>query len=129
MQLVNLIFYSWFTDILKLDINFISCFAFLKLSWKPFYHFLLNPIWQELYSSRLFLSLDTSFLILKCLLVGMHIEAMSVFITGKTDRLNCKKHCQDLNIKTVLLLIYKEFVTISKFKISNVTKTQTSLSI
>ena len=28
MQLVNPIFYSWFTDILKLDINFISCFAF-----------------------------------------------------------------------------------------------------
>lgn len=54
---------------------------------------------------------------------------MSVVMTGKTDKLDCKRNCQDLNIKSVFLLIYKEFVTISKFKMSKVIKTQTSLSI
>ena len=129
IQLVNSIFYSWLTVILKLDINFISWFPFFLIIMET----ISSVVTQPHMTGTLFIK-DISLTWYKFSNPKMS-SGRDAYISNECiyDRKDwqtwLQKHCQDLNIKTVLLLIYKEFVTVSKFKTSNVTKTQTSLSI
>lgn len=96
---------------------------FFGLSWKPFHQFLLNPIWWKFYSPGIIsLSWYDNFPDPK-VSSGRFAHISNKCINDRKDSQTwLHKNIRDLNVKSVLLLIYKEFVTISKFKISKVIK-------